>query len=240
VPEILQKLYASDRFTGKTAEDDAAARQTLGHYSDLQSLNSEDAVTWSVIGPLIYGPPAWKQHFTGRLLLRLDLPLSNNVALWLWRRIPHPEKPASTGGPEIDFGLLTDSCAIFGEAKWNSGLGQGQGVDGNRSQLDLRLAYCAVMGAKAIPGIQHWVVLGIGRGADVLSASSKAPPGCDAIGRHNLTWQDLADCLPAELAADVHRYLRWKERHSSTKSARAAGHDVKDPVRPQSGTRRLQ
>src|SRR5687768_10138847 len=59
-PEVLQKLYANGRFRGKTPEDDDAARRTLGHYSDLQSLNSEDAVTWSVIGPLIYGPPAWK------------------------------------------------------------------------------------------------------------------------------------------------------------------------------------
>ena len=76
-----------------------AARQTLGHYSDLQSLNSEDAVTWSVIGPLAYRTD-WKQHFADRLLGLLGLPKSKSVAIWLWRRIPHPEKPASTGGPK--------------------------------------------------------------------------------------------------------------------------------------------
>ena len=123
-PEILQKLYARERFVGKTPEDEAAARQSLGHYCDLQSLNSEDAVTWSVIGPLIYGPPEWKQYFAAQLCDRLQLPAPTAVALWLWRRIPHPEKPASTGGPEIDFGLLTDACAILGEAKWNSPLGR--------------------------------------------------------------------------------------------------------------------
>jgi hypothetical protein len=217
-PEVLQKLYASDRFKGKTPEDDAAARQALGHYSDLQSLNSEDAVTWSVIGPLIYGPPDWKQYFATRLLAQLNLPTPKAVALWLWRRIPHPEKASSTGGPEIDFGLLTDSCAVLGEAKWNSGLGQGQGVGGNRSQLDLRLAYCASMGAKAIPGIRHWAVLGVGRTADVLDPRGVVAAGCETVGRHNVLWHELADCLPPGLATEVHQYLRWKEVHSSKKS----------------------
>jgi hypothetical protein len=217
-PEILQKLYASDRFKGKTPEDDAAARETLGHFSNLQSLNSEDAVTWSVIGPVMYGPPALKQHFADRLLTRLDLPTSSSVALWLWRRIPHPEKPASIGGPEIDFGLLTDRCAVFGEAKWNSGLGRGQGVKGDRSQLDLRAAYCARMGTKTIPGIQHWAVLGVGRSADVFSASGQLPIGCEAVGRHNLTWQEIVNCLPTELTTEVRQYLHWKELHSSKKA----------------------
>ena len=52
--ELLQKLYGSDRWRGKTEEDDRLARAALGHYSDLQSLNSEDAITWSFFGPLIY------------------------------------------------------------------------------------------------------------------------------------------------------------------------------------------
>jgi hypothetical protein len=51
-PELLQKYYASSRFEGRTSEDKSAAESGLGHYSDLQSLNSEDAVTWSFFGGL--------------------------------------------------------------------------------------------------------------------------------------------------------------------------------------------
>jgi hypothetical protein len=56
-PELLQKFNARGRFRGKTPEDDAAARSGLGYFCDLQSLNSEDALTWSVFGPLIYSSP---------------------------------------------------------------------------------------------------------------------------------------------------------------------------------------
>ena len=45
-PELIQKLYASGRWRGKTEEDDREVRRCLGHYCDLQSLNSEDAITW--------------------------------------------------------------------------------------------------------------------------------------------------------------------------------------------------
>ena len=60
LPELIQKFYASDRWRGKTEEDDRAVRRCLGHYCDLQSLNSEDAITWSFFGPLIYGPASWR------------------------------------------------------------------------------------------------------------------------------------------------------------------------------------
>jgi len=38
---------------------------------------------------------------------------------------------------------------IFGEAKWNSSVGTGQGFAGNRSQVDLSVAYRAAMGQAA-------------------------------------------------------------------------------------------
>ena len=54
-PELIQKLYASERWRGRTDDDTRAVAATLGHYTDLQSLNSEDAVTWSFFGPMIHG-----------------------------------------------------------------------------------------------------------------------------------------------------------------------------------------
>lgn len=210
-PELLQKLYASHRWRGKTLEDDQQARSALGHYSDLQSLNSEDAVTWSFFGPLIYGPPEERLQFVGRCLDRLGFPSPTSAVMWLWRRIPHPEKAASTGGPEIDFGIQTDECLVLGEAKWNSAVGVGQGIGHNRSQLDLRLAYCSDFGTKALPRTRHWAVLGVGRSTDILSA---APLGCSTVVE-NLSWMELLGFLPAERRSELAAYLAWKNMYSS-------------------------
>ena len=127
-PELFQKLYASDRWHGKTDEDDQASRACLGHYCDLQSLNSEDAITWSFFGGLIYGRAEWRTAFASCLMEELNFPPPRDLAIWLWRRVPHPEKPSAPGGPEIDFGILTECCLVLGEAKWNSPVAIGQGV----------------------------------------------------------------------------------------------------------------
>ncbi len=208
-PELIQKLYGSHKWKGKTQEDDVEARKSLGHYCDLQSLSSEDAITWSFFGPLIYGPVHWREEFTRELFRSVDLPEPGSVAIWLWRRIPHPEKVETQGGPEIDFGVLSDDTLLLGEAKWNSPLGSGQGVAGDRTQLDLRRAYCVGLGRLDLPRIRHWCVLGVGRKADILKS---ADTGDTKIA--NLSWQNLASMMPERLAEELQQYLAWKERHS--------------------------
>jgi hypothetical protein len=215
-PELLQKLYASHLWQGKTREDDRQARIYLGHYSDVQSLNSEDAITWSFFGPLIYGPAVWREHFVAALFLKIGLPKPNAVAMWLWRRIPHPEKPSSIGGPEIDFGIQTDTAVVFGEAKWNSGLGKNQGLNKDRSQFDLRLNYCAGLGRKALPGIQHWAILGVGRSANVLDCTNPQPL---PVRVQNLSWSDLLTFMPSGLQPELSQYLAWKDKYSSKRRA---------------------
>lgn len=210
-PELLQKLYASDRWRGKTPEDDLAVRQRLGHYCDLQSLNSEDAITWSFFGPLIYGNESWRQHFAGHLFRWLDLPEPSRITIWLWRRIPHVEKLASNGGPEIDVGFQSETTVILGEAKWNSHLGRGQGVAGNRSQLDLRTSFCNQLGMKWMPSVSHWSVLGIGRASDVLDTTTSPIPVA------NCRWRQLLEFLPDQLSEPLTCYLDWKERYSTAK-----------------------
>jgi hypothetical protein len=68
--------------------------KTLGFYSDLQSLESEDAITWSVFGPVAYAPPHLRSSFAAGLLKLIGVP-SGPVSManvWLWRRLPHPER----------------------------------------------------------------------------------------------------------------------------------------------------
>ncbi len=96
------------------------ATAKLGFYSDLQSLHSEDAVTWSFFGPLVYAAPSVRSAFVKELLILIDVQGSSlNALVWLWRRIPHPDDLVP-GGPEIDFGIQTDDVFLLGEAKWRS------------------------------------------------------------------------------------------------------------------------
>jgi hypothetical protein len=161
---------------------------------------------------LIYGPPDWRQEFITRIFVVLGFPAPRSTTLWLWRRIPHPEKPTSTGGPEIDFGMQSEASVVLGEAKWNSRLGTGQGVAGDRTQLDLRIAYCGSLGRKALPGIRYWGILGVGREKDVLTDSRN----CD-IAIRNASWAEVVELMPSVLRAEPAKYVAWKDRHSSVR-----------------------
>lgn len=212
-PELLQKYYARSRFEGRTSEDTSAATSGLGHYSDLQSLNSEDAVTWSFFGSLAYAPAAHRLAVFNRLLesINADVVVDPPIC-WLWRRLPHPEKLDSSGGPEIDFAFLSKSTLVLGEAKWNSGLGTGQGIDGNRSQLYLRAQYCNVQARKALPTVSQFIVLGVGRSANVFDGSDIGLVTCANLKQ--LSWDEVAECFPTECAAELKSYLAWKSRYS--------------------------
>jgi hypothetical protein len=80
--------------------------------------------------------------FLNWLLKRIGLTANEkDCSIELWRRIPHPDTQGM-GGPEIDFLLQGDRTIVFGEAKWRSGEGSGQGVSGTKSQLQLRREFC--------------------------------------------------------------------------------------------------
>jgi hypothetical protein len=57
-PEIIQKLYKSRQSRAFEGKDLAIATSDLGYYCDLQSLHSEDAITWSVFGTIARAPQA--------------------------------------------------------------------------------------------------------------------------------------------------------------------------------------
>jgi hypothetical protein len=98
----------------------AAVSDRLGHYTPLQSINSEDVITWSFFGPAIYGGAALRAAFLRWLLTRLRLPAEDTMAsIDLWRRVPHPQKP-SAPGPELDALLHGGRSVLFEEAKWGS------------------------------------------------------------------------------------------------------------------------
>ena len=74
-PEIMRKLYKSGNQSAFRGEDLDAVVEKLGYYCDLQSVNSEDAMTWSVFGPLIYAPSMVRVEFSARLFHLIEAQL---------------------------------------------------------------------------------------------------------------------------------------------------------------------
>ena len=60
-PQVVMKLGAAQH----ESKVPASVRQKLGHYSALQSINSQDAITWNFFGGLINRPEAGAASSTG-------------------------------------------------------------------------------------------------------------------------------------------------------------------------------
>lgn len=190
-PELVQKIYQSRQVRAFRGADEVIATQGLGFYSDLQSLHSEDAITWSVFGPVVYATRETLVNFARALLALIDVPADSiSIAnLWLWRRLPHPDTLVS-GGPEIDFGLQTDDAFVNGEAKWLSPLGVGQGAGHDKDQIMLRREFCDKYGHRVLPSCRHFVVLGIGFAGEIIKRADTEVQGVTVHAR-DTTWKDV-------------------------------------------------
>lgn len=209
-PEIIQKLSESRKLENYFPDDQTRLREALGFYSDLHSVNSEDAITWSVFGPLAYGTESERAQFAEWILRRVGGPEERvqKAHFWLWRRIVHPQG-LSAGGPELDFGIATNSTVIVGEAKWNAGVGGGQGFDGESSQIGLRREVVVKYGRRLFPFAKHFVLLAISRDGRVVPEEEQAFLDWDFRIR-NMDWQALISCPHHPAHAELERYLEWK------------------------------
>ena len=160
-PELIHKIYQSRQVRAFSGANQQLATAALGFYSDLQSIHSEDAITWSVFGPVIYATAPVREAFVRDLLNVIGVPaVATNAHIWLWRRLPHPDTLVP-GGPEIDCGVQTDDLFLLGEAKWRSSVGAAQGVKKDKDQVTLRREFCEKYGSRLLPTVKHFVVLGV-------------------------------------------------------------------------------
>jgi hypothetical protein len=215
-PEIVQKLYKSRQSRAFEGKDLEIATSDMGYYCDLQSLHSEDAITWSVFGTIARAPQAVLEIWLKDLFRLIDLPDANtdNAEIFLWRRIPHPDTLVS-GGPEIDVGIMTSNTVILAEAKWRSGVGAKQGKARDKDQIQLRGEFLAKYGTYIFPGRPHKVVLGISL---VPNAFKDTTP--EGVSFRTTSWQHLSAIPSHPLAEELARYVQWKMVNSKmTKKA---------------------
>lgn len=195
--EIIQKLYLSNH---QNSFDNSIVWD-IGYYSDIQSLNSEDAITWSYFGTLAYADITVKVKFLQNLLKLLQISYNGTieqVEISLWSRIPHPDTLVS-GGPELDFTIQSEKVFLIGEAKWLSGISVNQGKKKDKDQIELREDFLIKYSPKIFPELDI---------AKVLCLSFNSSNHQSAL---NLTWQDLIYANIHPLNDEVIRYYEWKK-----------------------------
>jgi len=213
-PELVQKLYQSRQSRAYRDAEFVAATRLHGYYSDLQSVHSEDAVTWSLFGPVAYATAPIRDAYAAELLNyvlgKSASPAPSHV--WLWRRLPHPDNLVS-GGPEIDFGIQTASVLLLGEAKWRSGVGASQGVDGMKDQVKLRVEFCEKYGALLYPGVEQFVVLLVSQVRGALTPSQNAL-GSEHVRVLEATWEELGSLEANPWHEEFIAQLMWRKVRS--------------------------
>jgi hypothetical protein len=204
-PELVQKLCQSQQLSAFLPGDQSLLTRKLGYYSDLQSINSEDAIQWSYFGPLVYGSASQRVAFTNWLLGCLGLPWRTTACCFqLWRRVPHPDN-LTPGGPEIDLLIHGHSCVIFCESKWRSGEGRWQGIEGKSTQLELRCQFLERYGRR-LYGDVDFAVLYI-----VLDESQRPSPVTSSSPPvHVMRWADLCGCAAHPRFEEIRSYYNWK------------------------------
>lgn len=185
--EIVQKLYQSRQTRAFERDELASCTSGIGYYCDLQSIHSEDAITWSVLGTVARSSKESLEAWLNELFSHLELPdiQTKNPEIFLWRRIPHPDTLVP-GGPEIDVGISTSNALILGEAKWLSGTGAAQGKKKDKDQIQLRGEFLKKYGTRLFPDRSHFVVLGISLHPDGFMDTTS-----EGVTFRQTTWEEI-------------------------------------------------
>jgi hypothetical protein len=210
MPEIVQKLYQSRQVRAFSEDQLAVCTSGVGYYCDLQSIHSEDSITWSVFGTAAHAPRPQMAAWLVDLLKLLDLPdvQTERAEIFLWRRIPHPDTLVP-GGPEIDVGIITENAFILGEAKWQSGVDAAQGKKKDKDQIQLRGEFLKKYGPYLFPNRSHFVVLGISLWPDAFVDTT--PEGSTF---RSAPWEHICSLTSHPLAEEVQRYFKWKKENT--------------------------
>jgi len=198
-PDILKKLYRSDHSKDFDQASLKALSTKLGFYCDLQSLRSEDAITWSMFGTLNYFSKSLQVQFVNSLLETIgEEPNAKDCLIQLWIRIAHPDTLVS-GGPELDFQIIGDKVVIFGECKWTAKVAENQGKQKNKNQLQLRKEYLEKYGKQIFPNVSRQLVLVVGLTKPQILV-------CPTI-----TWEKVCNNTQHPLKEEISRYYHWKK-----------------------------
>ena len=149
--DIVSKIVKSKHLSDFPEEYHKELTQQFGFYTDLQSVKSEDALTWSLFGYISKLDQVIIDSFYNELLAHFELGEDTSCTIRLWQRLPHPET-FGNGGPEIDVILMGKRICLLVECKWTADVGKNQGVNKNLNQLEIRRLWIDRLGKRIFPG----------------------------------------------------------------------------------------
>ena len=102
---------------------------------------------------------------------------------------------------------------IFGEAKWRSSVGSGQGVNRDKDQITLRREFLEKFGPRVFEGVTRFIILGASWENPVLEDRDSVIPGPELYCR-DLRWEALCNLSSHPARAELQAYYAWKVAHS--------------------------
>ena len=190
-----------------------------GHYSYVQSINSEDTVTWAAFGPRA------SSRAIGEIV-NLAFGLQPRPAEWerlYWQRWPHPHTRRTTSGPEPDVTLRADDgWGYVVEAKWAAKLDASQGKGGGLTQLEMRTHVARTLTADArkrgvlviVPSPARYPYARRGTFAEYFAVEEDHYVPRDlarAQEARALTWEQIVDVLARiDGRSELTDYLAWR------------------------------
>jgi hypothetical protein len=111
--DIANKIVKSEHISDYPEEHQTELKRQFGFYTDLQSIRSEDALTWSLFGYISKLGQQKIDTFYNELLAYFELGEDYKCEIRLWQRLSHPETLGNSG-PEIDVILMGKKiCLLF-------------------------------------------------------------------------------------------------------------------------------
>ena len=199
--EVVSKLCKSEHVRDYTEENQKLVIKELGYYSDLQSIKSEDAITWSLFGFMAYQESKTRLIFFNELLKKLKLQSDNSCEIKLWQRLPHPDNFCS-GGPEMDVILLGEKYLFLVECKWSSAIGKNQGINKNKNQIEIRKTWIENLGCKLYPN--HQII--------ILSVAN-----ANETDELFINWDSFCSFNSLPHKEEYSSYLTWRKKYLKIK-----------------------
>jgi hypothetical protein len=207
---VGQPRYFSD-------EDADALSAQLGCISKFQSINSEDAVTYSWFGTLATAGAETRRRAVQWLYDRLGISArATSPAIDQWARVFHPNAAESPRGPELDARIDDPATVlVYVEAKWGAAIGSGRGKDADVPDDQVVLRRDSLRKDPDLRGREGvYAVVGVSEDKPRLSRWAESNDAARDVLIAWLTWDELAECPEHPFADEFKRYLAWKRRHA--------------------------
>jgi hypothetical protein len=202
------RLKASGSPPDFDAESMKKLSARLGFYSEMQSLDHIDPVTWSVFGSLASADAAAKSAWTSELYSRLGLSpgASDPSEISLWSSI----RTGVNGDSAISFDASVVTCdsAVFFEAAWLD-----SGDDSRSGGLSGKLESLGELVRSGGGTMRDRIVL---VSLNLHREPSLSPGRYGGVELHRMSWQYLISLDSHPHRGEINRYYDWKLSHLSS------------------------